>query len=304
MDNLYTDISHFQAQGNVLLCGDLNASTGSEIDYVDPQVVERRQHMTSVPEPEEGILIKLKFSDGRLQRRRFETHQDLVAFAGMDDMSSEVFSLQLAMSPTPILSTSTGTLADNGIHESCTMYVLWMAGHEVEEVLESQRSPIRSRPTSPPQMESSPPHSPFPSLDTDTLTSPPHSPFPSMDMDTLTSPPHSTFPSLYADSLTSPRRMTSPKHPTHNISPISPQLSDMFEDHVVDVTSNEVDAWVMLKHLKSKIDFTSSPSANLVNVCRDDVLGCAIRAFQRPLFDPCRKVDIIFVDDWDLRCGG
>ncbi|KAG5275392.1 hypothetical protein AALO_G00119760 [Alosa alosa] len=174
--------------------------------------------MTSVPEPEEGILIKLKFSDGRLQRRRFETHQDLVAFAGMDDMSSEVFSLQLAMSPTPILSTSTGTLADNGIHESCTMYVLWMAGHEVEEVLESQRSPIRN--------------------------------------------------------------------------------------HVVDVTSNEVDAWVMLKHLKSKIDFTSSPSANLVNVCRDDVLGCAIRAFQRPLFDPCRKVDIIFVDDWDLRCGG
>lgn len=37
MNNLYTDISHFQAQGNVLLCGDLNARTGSEIDFLDTQ---------------------------------------------------------------------------------------------------------------------------------------------------------------------------------------------------------------------------------------------------------------------------
>ena len=34
---LHTEISHFQAQGNVLLCGDFNARTGSKLDYIDPQ---------------------------------------------------------------------------------------------------------------------------------------------------------------------------------------------------------------------------------------------------------------------------
>ena len=37
LNNLHTEISHFQAQGNVLLCGDFNARTGTKYDYVDPQ---------------------------------------------------------------------------------------------------------------------------------------------------------------------------------------------------------------------------------------------------------------------------
>lgn len=37
ISSLHTEISHFQAQGNVLLCGDFNARTGSKLDYVDPQ---------------------------------------------------------------------------------------------------------------------------------------------------------------------------------------------------------------------------------------------------------------------------
>lgn len=37
LNNIHTEISRFQAQGNVLLCGDFNARTGSEPDYIDPK---------------------------------------------------------------------------------------------------------------------------------------------------------------------------------------------------------------------------------------------------------------------------
>ncbi|XP_078272171.1 H-2 class II histocompatibility antigen, E-U alpha chain-like [Rhinoraja longicauda] len=36
-ETLHTEINHFQALGNVLLCGDLNARTGCEPDFIDPQ---------------------------------------------------------------------------------------------------------------------------------------------------------------------------------------------------------------------------------------------------------------------------
>ena len=37
-NNLHTESSHFQAQGNVLLCGDFNARTRSESDIIDTQI--------------------------------------------------------------------------------------------------------------------------------------------------------------------------------------------------------------------------------------------------------------------------
>ncbi len=37
LNNIHTEISHFQAQGNVLLCGDFNARNGSEPDNIDPK---------------------------------------------------------------------------------------------------------------------------------------------------------------------------------------------------------------------------------------------------------------------------
>ena len=37
LNNLYSDMRYFQAQGIVLLCGDFNARTGVEPDFIDPQ---------------------------------------------------------------------------------------------------------------------------------------------------------------------------------------------------------------------------------------------------------------------------
>ena len=36
-NTLHTEICHFQARGNVLLCGDFNARTGTEPDYRPPR---------------------------------------------------------------------------------------------------------------------------------------------------------------------------------------------------------------------------------------------------------------------------
>lgn len=58
--------------------------------------------------------------------------QDLVAFAGVDDMASEVFSVQFPLSPTPLYSNLTGTLEDHGITGASTLYVLWLSLDEVQ----------------------------------------------------------------------------------------------------------------------------------------------------------------------------
>nr|XP_023665910.1 uncharacterized protein LOC111842969 isoform X2 [Paramormyrops kingsleyae] len=95
----------------------------------------RKEKINRIPEAENGMTIQFKFPDGALKRRRFlscQPFQDLVAFAGCDEMASEIFSLQMAMSPTSLLSTKEGSIADNGITAPCTLYILWMSGDEVE----------------------------------------------------------------------------------------------------------------------------------------------------------------------------
>lgn len=58
--------------------------------------------------------------------------KDLFAFAGSDNMASEVFSVQLAWSSNTILSTVDGSLSDHEISSPSTLYVLWMSGAQIE----------------------------------------------------------------------------------------------------------------------------------------------------------------------------
>ncbi|XP_049325554.1 uncharacterized protein LOC111196328 [Astyanax mexicanus] len=127
-----------------------------------------------------------------------------------------------------------------------------------------------------------------------------HSIVPSPDTMALTSPTRSISPPLY---------IATPATPTHSISsPLEPVpiLSPTLEvDHDLDdhFMSDGIDVSDLLNVLRSQIDFGTCPSANLINVCRDDIMACAVRAFERPLFDPMKKIDIIFVDDWDMSEG-
>ncbi|ROI15246.1 G2/M phase-specific E3 ubiquitin-protein ligase [Anabarilius grahami] len=59
--------------------------------------------------------------------------KDLFAFAGSDDMASEVFRVQLSWSSNTILSTVDGSLLDHEISRPSTLYVLWMSGVQIED---------------------------------------------------------------------------------------------------------------------------------------------------------------------------
>ncbi len=52
----------------------------------------------------------------------------------------------------------------------------------------------------------------------------------------------------------------------------------------------------ILTKLVNKVDFSSCPISNQINVCRDNILNGSIQAFKRLRFDPASKLDIVFVD--------
>ncbi|CAB1455150.1 unnamed protein product [Pleuronectes platessa] len=62
---------------------------------------------------------------------------------------------------------------------------------------------------------------------------------------------------------------------------------------------DEIDLQTILKKLVSKVDDCFSPTSNQINVCRDNVLPCSLRAFKRKSFDPEARLDVVFVDEDD-----
>ncbi|XP_058626489.1 uncharacterized protein LOC131537205 [Onychostoma macrolepis] len=104
------------------------------------KIAERRAHVSRIAEPEQGIAIQLQYPDGTRRTRNFvvsQPIQDLFAFAGSDDMASEIFRLQLSWSSNTILSTVDGSLSDHEIRRPSTLYVLWMSGAQIEGLIES-----------------------------------------------------------------------------------------------------------------------------------------------------------------------
>ncbi|KAG7276100.1 hypothetical protein CRUP_026188 [Coryphaenoides rupestris] len=80
-------------------------------------ILDRETLINSIEEHDDGAAIQLKYPDGRTTRRRFnvsQPFQHLVAFAGTDEMATEVFSLQPAMSPNAIYSNCAGVAGKYG----------------------------------------------------------------------------------------------------------------------------------------------------------------------------------------------
>ncbi|XP_049325126.1 G2/M phase-specific E3 ubiquitin-protein ligase [Astyanax mexicanus] len=210
------------------------------------------------------MVIQFKYPDGGLKRRRFlpsQLFQDLVAFAGNVDMASEIFSLQKAMSPISILSTQRGSLADNGITAQCTLYILWMSGDEVENIISNSSIACGPYPVAP-----STTFSPAPSPPT-TIT-------------TCSPAPSSPIPAPIFSPAPSPSQSPS-------FSPSSPDQEDI---------EGAFDIAAALQTLKARVHHLA-PTANQINVLHDEEFECALRAFNRPTFDPESKLDIVFIDE-------
>ncbi|KAA0724142.1 hypothetical protein E1301_Tti020080 [Triplophysa tibetana] len=75
--------------------------------------------------------------------------KDLFAFAGSDNMASEVFSVQLAWSSNTILSTVDGSLSDYEISSPSNLYVLWMSGVQIEGLTASSGASSDSQSNAP-----------------------------------------------------------------------------------------------------------------------------------------------------------
>lgn len=58
-----------------------------------------------------------------------------------------------------------------------------------------------------------------------------------------------------------------------------------------------IDLQTILKKLVSRVDGNFCPVSNQINVCRDNVFLCSLRAFKRRHFNPEAKLDIVFVDE-------
>lgn len=58
-----------------------------------------------------------------------------------------------------------------------------------------------------------------------------------------------------------------------------------------------IDLQTILKKMVSKVDGSFCPTSNQINVCRDNVLLCSLRAFKRRFFNPEAKLDVVFVDE-------
>lgn len=66
--------------------------------------------------------------------------------------------------------------------------------------------------------------------------------------------------------------------------------------HVND--TNESDLKTLLITLASKVWIGETPSCNMINVCRENIMDGAIRAFARRSFNPESKLSVIFMDDF------
>ncbi|KAJ8381338.1 hypothetical protein SKAU_G00021160 [Synaphobranchus kaupii] len=59
----------------------------------------------------------------------------------------------------------------------------------------------------------------------------------------------------------------------------------------------------VLRLLSSEVDRAESPFANCINVVRDSVMECSLRAFGRRRFDPTKKINVVFVDNASVGEG-
>ncbi|XP_042582775.1 uncharacterized protein LOC122137829 [Cyprinus carpio] len=270
----------------------------------------RRQRMSACEEPSDGVLIKFKYPNGHTNMRKFrlsEPIQILFDFVGQDDIASEIFVVQEAASSRSVESSCSGSIMDHGINASSTLYVLWFSNKDVQEILsdqqndgayalhhtshgqsslsESSTQPILSVPSFQP---------PLPEPSTRSALPEPSTQQPL----TLFSQPQEIL-TLYDEPPLSPLSAQEPiiildeqdESVSQNQSPVS--------THHLGGPVDEIDLQTILKKMVSKVDGRFCPTSNQINVCRDNVLLCSLRAFNRRFFNPEAKLDVVFVDEDD-----
>ncbi|XP_042610340.1 uncharacterized protein LOC109064769 [Cyprinus carpio] len=269
----------------------------------------RRQRMSACEEPSDGVLIKFKYPNGHTNMRKFrlsEPIQILFDFVGQDDIASEIFVVQEAASSRSVESSCSGSIMDHGINASSTLYVLWFSNKDVQEILSDQQNDgayalhhtshgqsSLSETSTQPSLSVPSFQPPLPEPSTRSALPEPSTRQPL----TLFSQPQEIL-TLYDEPSLSPLSGQEPiiildeqdESVSQNQSPVS--------THHLGGPVDEIDLQTILK-MVSKVDGRFCPTSNQINVCRDNVLLCSLRAFKRRFFNPEAKLDVVFVDEDD-----
>ncbi|KAM9486989.1 G2/M phase-specific E3 ubiquitin-protein ligase-like isoform 2-T2 [Clarias gariepinus] len=293
----------------------------------------RRQRMAMCNEPSDGALLKFKYPDGHISMRKFnlsESIQDLFDFVGQEDMASEIFEVQEATSSKSIKSSSSGSILDHGIKAPSTLYVLWLSHQDVQEILSHQESdgmyalqhaspgqPLLPESTIQPPM-AVPSSQPLLTLcSTEPRFSVPSilPPLPESSTQPLlpvhsSQPPVTSHQSQGSETLffqdEEPLTASPAQEPIiildEQEEPVSQNLSPQ-SLHDLKGPVNEIDLQTILKKLVSKVDGSSCPTSNQINVCRNNIFLGSLRAFKRRHFNPEAKLDVVFVDEDDNAEG-
>ncbi|KAG9259587.1 hypothetical protein AMEX_G27908 [Astyanax mexicanus] len=131
---------------------------------------------------------------------------------------------------------------------------------------------------------------PSPPTTITTCSPAPSSPIPAPIFSPAPSPPTTITTCSPAPSSPIPAPIFSPApspSQSPSFSPSSPDQEDIEE---------AFDIAAALQTLKARVHHLA-PTANQINVLRDEEFECALRAFNRPTFDPESKLDIVFIDE-------
>ncbi|XP_026059142.1 G2/M phase-specific E3 ubiquitin-protein ligase isoform X2 [Carassius auratus] len=265
--------------------------------------------MSACEEPSDGVLIKFKYPNGHTNMRKFrlsEPIQILFDFVGQDDIASEIFVVQEAASSRSVESSSSGSIMDHGIKASSTLYVLWFSNKDVQEILSDQQNGAYalhhtshgqsslSETSTQPSLSEPPTRPLLPEPSTRPLLPEPSTQPPL----TLFSQPQEIL-TLYDEPSLSPSSVQEPiiilDEQDESVSQNQPPVST----HHLGGPVDEIDLQTILKKMVSKVDGRFCPTSNQINVCRDNVLLCSLRAFKRRFFNPEAKLDVVFVDEDD-----
>uniref|UniRef100_A0A9J7XQ74 HECT-type E3 ubiquitin transferase n=1 Tax=Cyprinus carpio carpio TaxID=630221 RepID=A0A9J7XQ74_CYPCA len=196
---------------------------------------------------------------------------------------------------------------DHGINASSTLYVLWFSNEDVQEILSDQQNDgayalhhtshgqsSLSETSTQPSLSVPSFQPPLPEPSTRSALPEPSTQQPL----TLFSQPQEIL-TLYDEPPLSPLSAQEPiiildeqdESVSQNQSPVS--------THHLGGPVDEIDLQTILKKMVSKVDGRFCPTSNQINVCRDNVLLCSLRAFKRRFFNPEAKLDVVFVDEDD-----
>ncbi|XP_051948348.1 G2/M phase-specific E3 ubiquitin-protein ligase-like [Xyrauchen texanus] len=254
-------------------------------------IEDRRKRIANYEEPIDAVPIKFKFPNGVEKIRKFilsDTIQILFDFVGQDDLSSEVFYVQDAISSTPLENNLSGTLNDYNIQGHSTLYVIWVSPMDAHESQDKQNEASI-------QVNSGEVHFTS-SFSNQSLPSSSHEPITSLPLNDC----HSPTPPNWSPAP-SPAHWSPAPSPSHTYHPWSPERSLYTQPSSVttdncEIISDQVELQMILKKLHSRVDLSCCPTSNQINVSRDNILQGSLHTFKRRRFNPEARLDVIFVD--------